>query len=49
VFQNNVAVEFPVPLLIPEKTDIELRGKCLDGNNMGIGGTYDLLLVDNPS
>ena len=49
VFQNNVTVEFPVPLLIPEKTDIELRGKCLSLNTMGMGGTYDLLLVDNPS
>lgn len=47
VYRNNVVVDFPFPLEIPEKTDIELRGKNLDTGNISIGGTFDLLLVDD--
>lgn len=46
IYRNNVVVDFPVPIEIPEKTDIELRGKNLNSGNVSIGGTFDLILVD---
>jgi len=48
VYRNSVVVDFPIPLLIPEKTDIELQGKNLNSGNVSIGGTFDLILLDNP-
>lgn len=47
VYRNSVVVDFPVPIEIPAKTDVELRGKNLDSGNVSIGGTFDLILVDN--
>lgn len=47
VYRNNVVVNFPVPIEFPAKTDIELRGKNLNSGNVSIGGTFDLILVDN--
>ena len=44
-YRNSVVVDFPVPLVIPEKTDIELRGKNLNSGNVSIGGTFDLILI----
>ena len=49
IYRNTVVVDFPVPLEIDEKSDIELRGKNLNSGNVSIGGTFDLILVDNPS
>lgn len=48
IYRNNVVVDFPVPLVIPEKSDIELRGKNLNTGNVSVGGTFDLILLDNP-
>lgn len=48
VYRNNVVVDFPIPLVIPEKTDIELKGKNLNSGNISVGGTFDLLLLDVP-
>jgi len=47
VYRNNVVLEFPVSIKIEEKTDIELRGKNLNTGNVSIGGTFDLILIDN--
>lgn len=47
IYRNNVVVEFPVPIKIEEKTDIELRGKNLNTGNVSIGGSFDLILIDN--
>lgn len=48
-FRNSTVVEFPVPIVIPEKTDCELRAKNVEDNSlMSMGGTYDLLVVKNP-
>ena len=44
-YRNSVVVDFPVPLVIPEKTDIELRGKNLNSGNVSIGGTFDIILI----
>ena len=48
VYRNSVVIDFPIPLVIPEKTDVELRGKNLNTGNVSIGGTFDLILLDNP-
>ena len=48
VYRNSVVIDFPIPLVIPEKTDVELRGKNLNSGNVSIGGTFDLILLDNP-
>jgi len=47
IYRNNVVVDFTVPLVIPEKTDIELRGKNEGTGQVSIGGTFDLILEDN--
>jgi len=47
VYRNNVVVDFTAPLVIPEKTDIELRGKNANSGQISIGGSFDLILVDN--
>lgn len=47
IYRNNVVVDFTVPLVIPEKTDIELRGKNDASGQVSIGGTFDLILKDN--
>lgn len=49
VFRNSVVVQFPVPLEFPEKTDIELRGKNLGSGQVSVGGTFDIVLVDDPA
>ena len=49
-FRNSTTIDFPVPIVIPEKTDCELRAKNIEDNSLiSIGGTYDLLIVNNPS
>ncbi len=47
VYRNSVVVDFPVPLKLTEKSDLELRGKNLNSGNISLGGTFDLILVDN--
>jgi len=48
-YRDSVEVDFPVPIVIPEKTDCELRAMNVEDNSlMSIGGTYDLLVVKNP-
>jgi hypothetical protein len=47
IYRNSVVVDFTVPLVIPEKTDIELRGKNEGSGNVSIGGTFDIILEDN--
>jgi len=44
IYRNSVVIDFPSPLIIPEKTDIELRGKNEGSGNISIGGTFDLIL-----
>jgi len=46
IYRNSVVIDFPAPILIPEKTDIELRGKNESTGNISIGGTFDLFLED---
>jgi len=47
MYRNTVTVDFPIPLEIPEKTDIEVRGKNLNTGQISIGASFDLILVDN--
>ncbi len=47
VYRNSVVVDFPVPIKLTEKSDLELRGKNLNSGNVSLGGTFDLILVDN--
>ena len=47
MYRNAVTVDFPIPLEIPEKTDIEVRGKNLNSGQISIGASFDLILVDN--
>jgi len=46
LYRNNVTIEFPAPLLVGEKTDIEIRGKNLDSGSVAMSGTFDLFLED---
>jgi len=43
-FANAVGYEYPVPLEVTEKTDIEIRAKA--GANSECGAIFDIILVD---
>jgi len=43
---NGVVYDYPVPLVFPEKTDIECRVIEV-GASVGVGAIFDLILVDN--
>ena len=38
--------QFPVPLKIPEKTDIDVRAE-VRSNNARVTATFDIILVEN--
>jgi len=44
-FASPVTYEYEVPLVFPEKSDIEIRAKA--GATMGGGATFDLVLIDD--
>ena len=44
---NPVNFEYAVPLVFPEKTDIKVD--VITQGAVGVGATYDLILVDNPT
>lgn len=44
-FATPVTYEYEVPLVFPEKSDVEIRAKV--GATMGGGATFDLVLIDN--
>jgi len=44
---NPVNFEYAVPLRFPEKTDIKVD--VITQGAVGVGATYDLILVDNPT
>lgn len=44
VFRNNMVVDFPNPIIVEAKTDIELRGKNLDSSTLSMSATFDLTL-----
>lgn len=41
-----ITYDYPVPLVFPEKTDLEVRASS--GSTLGAGAIFDLILVDNP-
>jgi hypothetical protein len=46
-FQNTYRYDFPCPLPIPEKSDLEVRAALVETNNTRVSTNYDLTLVDN--
>jgi len=40
-----ITYDYPVPLIFPEKTDLEVRASS--GSTLGAGAIFDLILVDN--
>jgi hypothetical protein len=47
VLSQNV-VEFPIPLAIPEKTDIEMRAVASSSNaNLQVSGSFDIVYIKN--
>jgi len=44
LFRNNSVIEFPNPIRVEAKTDIELRGQNLDASDtVSMSGTFDLI------
>lgn len=43
-----MVVELPYPTVLPQFTDVELRGIAITGN-ANLTGIYDILLIDNPN
>jgi len=46
-FGTPIDHNYPIPLVFPEKTDIEIQADA--GSACGGGATFDLILVDNPA
>lgn len=46
-YQNTYSYNFQVPLPIPEKSDLDVRGSLVETNNTRITTNFDLILVDN--
>ena len=46
-FGTPIDHNYPIPLVFPEKTDIEVQADA--GSACGGGATFDLILVDNPA
>ena len=44
LYRNNVVIDFPAPIIIPAKADIELRGKNLGSGDSAMGATMDIIL-----
>ena len=45
VFASGYTVDYPIPLVFTEKTDLQITAKSQ--NNVGGGATFDLILKDN--
>jgi hypothetical protein len=45
VFASGFTVDYPIPLVFTEKTDLQITAKSQ--NNVGGGATFDLILKDN--
>ena len=43
VYRNSMIVDFPNPIRVEAKTDIELRGKNLDSGTLSMSATFDLI------
>ena len=48
-YRNAISMEFPVPLQVTEKSDIEIQGKNLNTGNFSAAATFNITLIDNPS
>lgn len=46
-FGTPIDHNYPIPLVFPEKTDIEIQADA--GSACGGGATFDLILIDNPA
>ena len=45
LYRNATAIEYPVPLKIPEKHDIEIQCKNLDASTLSTSATFNLTIV----
>ena len=45
MFENTYSMNFPLPIKIEEKTDLEIRASEAETNNTRVTATFDLLLV----
>lgn len=46
-YQNTYRYDFNVPLPIPEKSDLDVRGSLVETNNTRVTTNFDLILIDN--
>lgn len=46
-YQNIYRYDFPIPLPIPEKSDLEVRCSLVETNNTRVSCNFDLVIVDN--
>jgi len=47
VFESSYRYDFPIPLPIPEKTDLEVRADNVENNSTRVTANFDLLLETN--
>ena len=46
-YRNSIVVNFPVPLRVEEKSDIEVQAKNLNTGNFSGTATFNITLIDN--
>jgi hypothetical protein len=47
VFESTYRYDFPVPLPMPEKTDLEVRADNVENNNTRVTSNFTMILVEN--
>jgi hypothetical protein len=47
LYEGSYDYEFRIPSIIPEKTDLDVRGKNVQAGNIEVSAAFDILLVDN--
>jgi hypothetical protein len=47
VFESTYRYDFPVPLAMPEKTDLDIRADNVESNNTRVTSNFTMILVQN--
>jgi hypothetical protein len=47
VFESTYRYDFPIPLPLPEKTDLEVRADKVETNNTRVTSNFTMVLVKN--
>jgi len=47
MYRNEITARFDVPIVVDEKSDIEIRAKNLNSGTVSVGAAFDLIAIDH--